>query len=149
MAKGRVVLRVAGILLIIFGVLSELWAMLYGFTGALEYSETNQHVLTGLLVLYGLYGILTAFFQIAVGAVGVRQSGRPEHATRCIVWGIIVLLLGTGLFILLNVTGEMIPEASRFAPTWYGRAIVIIAGFVLPAFMILGGILNKIGAKHS
>ena len=108
MAKGNVVLKIAGILLIIFGILNVLWTMQYGFIGAMGFSEMKREVITGLLIFYGLCGILVGFFQIAIGAIAVRQSKKPEHGTRCIVWGAIALILGIFVFVLLKVTSGMI-----------------------------------------
>lgn len=146
MAKGNVLLKITGILLILFGILGIGWAMWYGFLGAYGMSEMKKEVITGLLIFYGLYGFLAGFFQIAVGSVAFRHSNKPERAVRCIVWGGIILLLGIGLFVILQVTSGMIHPDSSFYPAWYGKAIVIISGMVLPALMILGGILNKLSA---
>ncbi len=148
MAKGNVLLKIVGVLIIIIGVLGILWAMYYGFLGALGLSEMGKVVITGLLILYGLYGIFTGFFQIAVGAIAFRHSKIPEHGTRCIVWGGIILILGIFLYVLLRVTAGMIHVDSDFYPKWYGSAIVITNGMVLPVLMILGGVLNLISAKQ-
>ena len=143
MARGNVVLKIAGILLIIFGIASILFAMMYGLLGAKGFSEMGKSIVTGILILYGLYGILNGFFQIAVGAVGIRHSNIPEHGTRCIVWGVVTLILGAACTFLLYVSAGMIHKASEFYPPWFGFAIVIFSGIVLPLMMIIGGILNK------
>lgn len=149
MAKGNVILKIAGILLVILGILGILWSMKYGFIGAQELSEMGKTVITGLLILYGLYGIFTGFFQIAVAAVAIRHSNKPEHGTRCIVWGSIVLILGILLLILLNVTSGMIHPDSDLYPQWYGKAIVVAGGIVMPVLIILGGILNKVSGQDA
>ena len=143
MARGNAVLKIAGILLVIFGIVNMLLTMMYGFLGARGFSEMGKSVVTGLLILYGLFGVLASFFQIAVGSVGVRHSNIPEHGTRCIVWGVVTLILGGALTFLLYISSGMIYKTSEFYPPWYGFAIVIVSGIVLPILMIIGGVLNK------
>ena len=144
MAKGNVVLKIIGILLILFGVLGILWAMYYGFVGALGFSDMGKSVVTGLLIFYGLYGILVGFFQIAAGALCIRHSNKPEHWLRCVIWGIVILILGIACYIVLKASSGMIHPDTQYYPPWFGFGIVIAGGIVLPVLMILGGVLNKL-----
>ena len=143
MAKGNTVLKVSGILLIIFGVLSILFAMWFGFVGALHFEAMDEKALTGLLIFYGLFGGLTGFFQIAIGAFAIRNSNKAYRWVRCIVWGIIMLAIGIICFIFLLVICNMIKSYAVFYPPWYCFGIVIVGCLVLPLLMILGGILNR------
>lgn len=143
MAKGTACLRITGILLIIFGIMSILFAMIYGFVGALAFDELGKDTLTGLLIFYGLVGILMGFFQIGVGAMCIHQAKREDHWTRCVVWGIVLLLIGIFCTILLFVTAGQIHVRSSYYPQWFAFVIVIVGGIVLPLLVILGGILNR------
>lgn len=144
MAKGNTVLKVSGILLIIFGVLSILFAMWFGFVGALHFEDIGETVITGLLIFYGLFGGLTGFFQIGIGALAIRHSNKADHWLRCIIWGIVMLAIGVACFILLMDLTGMIRSYALFYPPWYCFAIVFVGCLILPLIMILGGALNRI-----
>lgn len=144
MSKGTTCLKITGILLIIFGVLNILFAMMYGFVGAFGFDAMRKATLTGLLVFYGLFGILVGFFQIGVGAMCLHQSKREDRWLRCVVWGIVILALGIFCTILLFVTAGRIHEESGSYPQWFAYAIVIGGGIVLPLLVILGGFLHRI-----
>ena len=74
MAKGNVILKISGILLFILSIIGILWSMYYGFTGAMGFSKMEKAVITGLLIFFGLFGILTGFFQLAVASTAFRHS---------------------------------------------------------------------------
>lgn len=143
MSKGNACLKITGILLIIFGVMNILFAMMYGFVGAFGFDAMRKATLTGLLVFYGLYGILVGFFQIGVGAMCLHQSKREDRWLRCVVWGIVLLVLGIFCTILLFVTAGRIHEQSGSYPQWFAYAIVIGGGIVLPLLVILGGLFHR------
>ncbi len=147
MAKGNAVLKIAGILFIIFGLLNVLWALMYGFLGAIGFDEMGKEILTGLLVLFGVYGVILGLFQIGVGALSFRHSNNPKHWLRCVVWGIVMLVLGVLATVLMFVTSGRMVKGSEAYPAWWGFVIVLFAGIVLPLLMILGGFLNRISAK--
>ena len=116
MAKGKAVLIISGILLILFGLLGIVFAMMYGFLGAMAFKEMGKSILTGLLILYGLYGVLTGFLQIATGSIAIRQSDKPAHWFRCFVWGIVMLVIGLVCNVLLYFSSEMIHKDSDLYP---------------------------------
>ena len=149
MAKGNDVLKIAGILLILFGILGILFAMMFGFVGAMNFDEMGKSILTGLLIFYGLLGILTGFFQIGVGATAIRHSNIAGHWLRCIVWGVVMLVIGICCTVVLFVCTGMIHKNSEFYPPWFCFAIVIIGCIVLPLLMIFGGILNKLHVNQA
>ena len=67
---------------------------------------------------------------------------------RCIiVWGVIILILGVFQFVLLKVTSGMIYSTSVYYPRWYGTALIIICGIVLPVLIILGGVSNRVSFR--
>ena len=144
MAKGNTVLKVSGIPLIIFGVLSILFAMWFGFVGALHFEDMGETVITGLLIFYGLFGGFTGFFQIGVGALAIRHSNKAAHWLRCIIWGLVMLAIGVACYILLMDLTGMIRSYAVFYPPWYCFAIVFVGCLILPLIMILGGALNRI-----
>ena len=149
MAKGNAVLKISGVLLALFGILSVLWALTYGFLGAREFAEGPQHVLTGLLMFYGFWGVMVGLFQIGTSALCIRQANVPEHWLRCIIWGVVCLIIGIVSLMALLSTAGMIDKGSEFYPQWFGFAIVIVGEVVVPLLVILGGVLNKISHSGS
>ena len=147
MAKGNAVLKITGILFIVFGLLNVLWALMYGFLGAIGFEKMGKEILTGLLILFGIYGVIYGIFQIGVGALSLRHSNIPKHWLRCVVWGIVMLVLGVICTILLHVTSGRMVKGTEAYPAWWGFAIVIVGGIVLPVLLILGGVLNKLSAN--
>lgn len=148
MAKGSAVLKIAGILLIPLGIAGMLTAVLHGFVGALYFDELGRTALTTALILYAAAAVITGFFQIAVGAFEIRHSNKAYHWVRCLIWGIILLILGAVCFFLLLRATGMIHHGSSYYPPWYCFAIALVGGIVLPLLIIIGAVLNGITHKQ-
>lgn len=143
MSKGSTVLRSTGIAMAVFGILNVLWSMNFGFLGVYAYAGSGQSTLQGLLMFYGFFGVMTGIFEIAVASVCFRQSKKAEHWLRCVIFGIVILVLGVINLLALLAASGMMTEAGELYPQWMGLMVVVIGGIFLPLFAILGGILNR------
>ena len=141
MIKGSTVIKMAGILMGVFGVLNVLWAMGYGFLGAHSLMGTTQTTLPGLMMFYGFYGVLCGIFQIAVASVCIRHAKIRAHWHYSVVWGIITLVLGVINLLALIAMCEMMTKGNPLYPQWYGFAIVG-GGIIMPILATLGGYMN-------
>ena len=110
--KGSGFLKVTGILMIIGGGLS---------------------IILGIVSLLGLavLALVGAIIELVTGIVGCVNCKKPEKATACLVWGIIVAAINVLSEILSVVAGGEFSVVS------------LILGLVLPVLFIIGAVLNK------
>ena len=129
--KGSVLLKVAGILMIIGGAL----AIVLGIIGLIGVSAlvylSNGELSSGLLYLAFVLALVGGILQLIAGIIGVKNWNKPEKAKTCIVWGVIVAVISVLSNILTAVGG------SDFS------VVSLITGLALPALYIVGAILNK------
>ena len=132
-AKGAGMLKVVGILMIVFGGI----ALVLGIIAAVAVAAV-AFLSEGLLTTYLLYAstalmVASAVAELVAGIVGVVNCKKPEKAGVCIVWGAIVAVLcvaGTVLNLVAN--GEF-------------NIFTLAVGLVLPVLFIIGGVNNKKG----
>ncbi len=126
--KGSGFLKVTGILMIIGGGLSIILGIV---------SLLGLAVLASLLEDYGLWvfaavlALVGAIIELVTGIVGCVNCKKPEKATACLVWGIIVAAITVVSEILSVVAGGEFSVVS------------LILGLVLPVLFIIGAVLNK------
>ncbi len=126
--KGSGFLKVTGILMIIGGGLS----LILGIVSLLGLA-----VLASLLDDYGLWvfaavlALVGVIIELVTGIVGCVNCKKPEKATVCLVWGIIVAVINVVSEILSVVAGGEFSVVS------------LILGLVLPVLFIIGAVLNK------
>ena len=143
MAKGNGVLKIAGILLALFGILMVLWALVYGFLGAREFSQTDENTLRGLLMFYGFYGVMNGLFLIGVASFCIRNANVPEKWLRCLIYGLVILAIGVFNLLAMSASAGIMTKSSDFFPQWVGWGTVLTGGILLPLLVIIGGLLNK------
>lgn len=146
MAKGRNFLKVTGILMIIgaalgiiLGIIALIGAIaiLSGAAADLVTIEEGAALanVSSLVVVSAVVGLIGAVIQLIAGILGVKNSNRPEKATVCIVFGIIVLVL------------EIISLIMTFTSGGTASALTIISDIVLgvaiPILYLVGAFLNK------
>lgn len=137
-AKGKGLLKVVGILLIIGGVInavSGIFVYIGSFavkslvdSGAVDSALTSEaaSVLTGsALIISCALALIGGVLKIIAGILGIKYANRPEKAMICIVFSIIL--------IILTVISNII-NFSMFG---------IILGVVLPVLYLIGAVLNK------
>lgn len=121
-APGKGLLKVTGILFIIWGLINAVITIL-GFAGVGAISSflgmannnttaagTIGGILTGVLVLM----LIGALFEIIVGAVGVSNSEKPRNASICITLAVIMIILQlvtgfVGVFNWISIIGLLLP----------------------------------------
>lgn len=127
--KGRMFLKVTGILMIIggaFGIIGGIVAMI-GAGALAAVLETSA----GGLMLASALILASAVFQLIAGIMGVKNCDKPEKAQSCIVIGVIVAILSVVGNVISNVLG------SDF------NIINYATGLIIPVLYIIGAVKNK------
>ncbi len=127
--KGRMFLKVTGILMIIggaFGIIGGIVAMI-GAGALAAVLETSA----GGLMLASALILASAVFQLIAGIMGVKNCDKPEKAQSCIVIGVIVAILSVAGNVISNVLG------SDF------NIINYATGLIIPVLYIIGAVKNK------
>ena len=121
--KGRLMLKVVGILYIIFAALSILTGLLAVVGGA---------ALGVVAMVFGLMMILSSVFSLVAGILGVKWCNRPDKAGALFVLGVVLTALAV-LNLLSSFGGDN------------GSAAVVgaLIGLVLPVLYTLGAWQNK------
>lgn len=127
--KGSSFLKVTGILMIIGGGISIIMsiAAVIGVAAIL----TLGGVGAGILVFACILALAGSAIELVTGIVGVVNCKKPEKATVCLVWGIVVAVLNVVSSILSASAGNGFSVSS------------LILGLVLPVLFIIGAALNK------
>lgn len=143
-AKGRGLLKTAGILMIIFGGLAALILLLLlifvGFAAVITGIDRDT---AGGFSYFGFlfaFFLLFAAFCIVTGAIGIHNSKNPERCVSCLVMGIVALV-----FILFFVIYYLAMDVIGFS-MWIFVLIALI-GIVLPTLYIIGAARNLSSAK--
>lgn len=131
--KGKNTLKIAGVLMIIGGVIGFILALL-ALLGAIAMGHVLENTVPlGLIYLTGILTMICAVVEFIAGIVGVKNCARPENARTCIVWGGIVLALS-----LVSIVVSMIVNAKV-------DLISIVLSLVVPLLYFYGAIQNQNG----
>lgn len=130
-AKGAGFLKVTGILMIIGGGLAIILAIITILGIAALAYITDGVISSGLLYAAGILSLVSAVAELVAGIIGVTNCKKPEKATSCVAWGIIVAALCIAGSILTVVGGSSFPVVS------------CLIGLVLPVLYIIGALKNK------
>ncbi|MGN0477269.1 MAG: hypothetical protein ACI4HM_08040 [Ruminococcus sp.] len=129
---GSKMLKVTGILMIIFGSLSLIISLVtmagIGVLAAAGYSS-------GLLWASGIFSLLSAIAEFVAGILGVANWSKPAKAMSCIVFGIIIILLS-----VLSTVVYLVAYPDGFG---FSTIISMFAGLVLPVLYLIGAFSNK------
>lgn len=133
--KGRLMLKVVGILYIIFAALSILTGLMAVVGGAALGIAGGESLALGLGVIavaFGLMMILSSVFSLVAGILGVKWCARPDKAGTLFVLGVVLTALAV-LNLLSSFGGDN------------GSAAVVgaLIGLVLPVLYTLGALQNK------
>ena len=133
--KGRLMLKVVGILYIIFAALSILTGLMAVVGGAALGIAGGESLALGLGVIavaFGLMMILSSVFSLVAGILGVKWCARPDKAGTQLVLGVVLTALAV-LNLLSSFGGDN------------GSAAVVgaLIGLVLPVLYTLGAWQNK------
>lgn len=132
--KGRLMLKVVGILYIVFAsfsILAGLVAIAGGAALGIAGGESLALGLGALAVILGFVAILSSVFGLVVGILGVKWCNRPDKAGTLFVLGIVLIVLAA-LSLLSSFSGDS--SAS---------VVSSLLGLVLPVLYTLGAWQNK------
>ena len=139
-ARGRVLLKIMGIIMIVGGALSIIMsiiliaavAVLSGYPG------------TGGLIVGIIITILAGIAELIAGIICTKNAGKPENATKCMVWAIIVIVLQLVGFIITLIGAGTFARMNGASVSSGGSTVVsIIFGLAVPVLAIVGAVLNK------
>ncbi len=149
MARGNKILKASGMCMLVFGILQVFCAIFYGFVNAEMIADTGQNTVTGLLVFFGITGIVTGFIVMSSGASAFRNAKRSGRHLKCIICGAISLALGIfSLITLLQISSMSDIKQGPF-PEWICLVCMIAGGVVLPAAMTAGAVLSRLSYARS
>lgn len=125
--KGKMMLKVVGILYIIFAAISIITGLVAIFGGGI--AATASAGLGALIILGGLVMIIGSILGLVAGILGVKYCDKPEKAQTCFVLGIILIV-----FAAL----DLISAVSGSSSIWSA-----FIGLVLPILYTVGAYENK------
>jgi len=117
-APGKGLIKVVGILFIIFGAISLILSIVALIGSAM--------LLGAIFIVLSIVALIGSALELFVGILAVKNAAKPEKATGLLVWGIILAVL-------------------TIIPAFGGTTAVysIIIGLALPVLLIIGAVLNK------
>ena len=127
--KGSTFLKVTGILMIVFGTLALVLAIIAIAAASLA---TSLGIGSMMLTLSGILALVGAVAQMVAGILGAVNWARPEKAGVCIVWGVIVIVL-----CILSTILTLVSDADNFS------IISLLTSFVIPVLYLIGAFQNK------
>ncbi len=129
--QGKNFLKVCGIIMIVGGALGLIVSIvaILGVAGLAYLSDGQLEM--GMLYASSILALVASVVELVTGIVGVKNCKKPEKATSCMVWGIIVAVL--------TIAGEILGVAGGGSFS----VINLILGLVLPVLFIIGAALNK------
>ena len=137
-AKGKALLKVTGILLLVVASLSLLFAVLALMTGSSAFAAGNYDSEAGVAVMkramsYMLLAgssFLGGAANLVAGIFGVKYAAHPEKAQRCLLVGIIAVALNVLLFL-----GNLVSFSSYAAPLGNILLLSLLICYVVGAVM--------------
>lgn len=126
--QGSKFLKVTGILMIIFGALALVLAII-AIAGISLLAAMGAS--SGLLTVSCILMLVGAVAELVAGIIGVKNWNKLEKAGTCITWGIIVIVLCVISNILTVVGG------GDFS------VLNLATGLVIPVLYLIGGLQNK------
>ena len=133
-APGKGMLKVVGILFIIFGGISLLLGILALFGaisgGVINGVEIQTGASAGTILFSAILVIVLAALDLCVGIIGVKNCDKPEKAQTCFVLGVLLIVVVLVSAIINIIGGKFV---------WYATLI----GLVLPVLYLIGALKNK------
>lgn len=129
--KGSGFLKVVGILMIVFGSIALIVSIIYILgISAIAYVSDGE-LTSGMLYASGALMLFDSIAEFVVGIIGVVNCKKPEKATTCMVWGIIVAVFCVAGVIFNAIGGQDF------------NIFYLFSGLILPVLYIIGASLNK------
>ncbi len=131
-AKGKALLKVTGVLLVIEGIIGlisyGLLTLILG-AGTLINKPEGGVTVTVIALLYTVAAVVS----LIAGILGFKNATNKSAAGKCLVWGIINLAL-TFVAGVWSLVGEGFTA---------GHVIYTCIGFIIPSLYIAGAYINK------
>ncbi len=131
-AKGKALLKVTGVLLVIEGIIGiisyGLLTLILG-AGTLISKPEGGVTVTVIAILYTLAAVVS----LIAGILGFKNASNKDAAVKCLVWGVINLALtfAAGVW---SLVGEGFTVA---------HVLYTCIGFIIPSLYIAGAYVNK------
>jgi hypothetical protein len=133
MNKGKTLIKVAGIIMIVLGAIAAIGCIGIIALGGAVVAYSSEVVGGGALALVGVIGLIVALIELVFGILGVKFCDKPEKAQVIIVIGAVLVGLQVISLIISLVTG------GSSGATLAGSVV----GCILPILYIVGGLKNK------
>ena len=135
-APGKKLLKITGILFIIFGILGVILGLVtLIFSGLLSDMSRQQSLeratATAMLIFGVLLSIASSGLQLYAGWFGHKNCNKPEKAQNCLIFAIILIII-------------------RFASLFFDDVMIVpaIIGFILPVLYMIGAWQNNVVNKQ-
>lgn len=141
-AKGKVLLKVAGILMIIGGALSIILSVVFAMAAAaLTAAGGPKTIIVGLLIT-----ILGSVTELIAGILCTRYHAEPAAAVKCMVWSCVTILLQVvGAVLVISGTNVLASETGQMLSGGVSAVLSIILGAVVPVLAVIGALRNLSG----
>ena len=133
-AKGKTLLKVVGILNIIFGIFGIIGSImlllggnLLGALGAAAGELEAGAALGALATVAAIISMISSILLIIAGAVAVKRCN--EISSTCFIWGIILVIIQVISLVITITSGGFSPMS--------------LIGLVLPVLYLVGGAMNR------
>lgn len=133
-AKGKTLLKVVGILNIIFGIFGIIGSImlllggnLLGALGAAAGELEAGAALGALATVAAIISMISSILLIIAGAVAVKRCN--EISSTCFIWGIILVIIQVISLVITITSGVFSPMS--------------LIGLVLPVLYLVGGAMNR------
>lgn len=148
--RGKIFLRVGGILMTVFGGVTISYGLFWFLAICVECFEEGFYVddyfITSFLMVGGVIVLMYLFsgsiISLIAGIIGIVNSKKTGHSTRCMVWGIIALAVLAieyfGIFLIMVMSGKTGADFP-LGILFFSSAFCLGA----PVLYIIGAILNK------
>lgn len=134
-ASGKGLLKVTGILMIIFGGISVILAII-SLISAISVLALGSFLIGAavgaLLLIASIIALLSGALELVTGIVGVKNADNPAKAKTCIIL--------CGVIILLSIISFIITCCSAFTAT---GLISFLLGLIIPGLYMWGAIKNQ------
>ena len=133
-APGKGLLKVSGILFIVFGGISLLLGILaiagLMMPGGAQMVEQTTGVSATTAIIGAILIVVIAAVNITAGILGVKNANKPEKAQICFIVAVVLLVIIIVNSVISVITGQF-------------SIVTIVIQFVLPVLYLLGAIKNK------